>query len=206
MIDTIIFDIGQVLAHFRWKEYMQELGFSEETIDKLAKATVLSKWWVENDRGMAKEEYQAGMKADHPELAKEMELFFADTEQIVEPFDYSEKLVCELKKQGYRVYILSNYGEFLYHQACPKFTFRKHIDGELISFQVHQLKPNAEIYHTLFERFQIQPEHAVFLDDLAANIEGAKRVGLNGIQFQNLEQALDELKGYGVEIDGNLFR
>ena len=35
MIDTIVFDIGQVLVNFRWNEYIKELGIEGETAQKL---------------------------------------------------------------------------------------------------------------------------------------------------------------------------
>lgn len=200
MINTIIFDIGMVLARFRWREYIEELDFDHETSEKLARATVLSRWWKEIDLGAAKEVYEAGMKADHPELEEELEVFFANTERIVEPFEYSERLVRQLKEQGYRVYLLSNYGDFLFNQACPKFAFRNFVDGEVISYQLHVIKPDPRIYETLFEKYQIQPDCAVFIDDMEVNIEGAKQVGLHGILFHDFEQMCQELKEYGISV------
>ena len=41
MIDTIILDIGQVLVDFRWKEYLEECGYDEETKRRVSEATVL---------------------------------------------------------------------------------------------------------------------------------------------------------------------
>ena len=204
MINTIIFDIGNVLVHFRWKDYIKELGFDHETNEKLAKATVLSRWWTEIDLGAPREVYEAGMKTDHPELEQELEVFFSKTERIVEQFEYAEHLVKHLKKQGYRIYLLSNYGDFLYNQASPKFTFRDFVDGELISYQIHTIKPDRRIYETLFERYQIQPDNAVFIDDNEDNIEGAKQVGLHGILFHDFEQMSQELKQYGISVNTNI--
>ena len=201
MIDTIIFDIGNVLVRFRWKEYINELGFDQETNQKLAEATVGSRWWREIDLGASKDTYEAGMKADHPELEKELELFFSRTERIVEPFEYSKHLVKQLKEQGYRVYLLSNYGDFLYNQAAPQFTFRNYVDGELISYQIKAIKPDRKIYETLIEKFQIQPEHAIFIDDMKENIDGAKQVGLHGIVFQDYEQMCEALKEYAISVE-----
>jgi len=56
MIDTIVFDIGNVLAHFCWEDYLVDCGYSQEVIDKVSKATVLSPLWNELDRGARKEE------------------------------------------------------------------------------------------------------------------------------------------------------
>ena len=40
MITTVIFDIGNVLAGFAWKEYFLRFGYSEEIFQRLVKATV----------------------------------------------------------------------------------------------------------------------------------------------------------------------
>ncbi len=201
MVDTIIFDIGQVLVHFRWREYIKELGFDEVTSRNLEKATVLSSWWQKIDLGMAKEEYENGMKAAHPELSKELNIFFSNTKRIVEPYDYSEDLIRQLKEKGYRVYLLSNYGDFLYHESVDRFHFRNYVDGELISYQVQCIKPDHRIYQTLFEQYGIDPTKALFVDDMEANIVAAKELGLNGILFTSYERLLHEFAQYEIKLE-----
>ena len=53
----------------------------------------------------------------------------------------------------------------------------------------------------LFKKYNIKAEESVFLDDLAANIEGAKRVGMHGIVFTGIEEAKEALKALGVEFE-----
>ena len=51
MSKNIIFDSGNVLVSFRWKEYYREFNYSEDIVVRLEKATVLSPQWNEFDRG-----------------------------------------------------------------------------------------------------------------------------------------------------------
>ena len=51
MITTLIFDIGNVLAGFTWKEHFERFGYDEEMVERLAKATVKNQVWNEFDRG-----------------------------------------------------------------------------------------------------------------------------------------------------------
>lgn len=198
MIDTIVFDIGMVLANFRWQDYIRDLGFDEKVQKQMAEATVLSKWWPEVDRGLEKEEFEAAMIADHPELVEELLLFFEHIDAIIETYPYSDVLLKQLKSQGYKVYLLSNYGNYYFHQSLPKFTFRKYVDGEVISYQIGKIKPEPEMYETLLSRFHLKPKQVLFLDDNPTNIEPARNLGMNGIVFENLEQALGEMKKYNV--------
>lgn len=200
MIDTLVFDIGQVLVQFRWQEYIKELGFDEDIQKQVANATVLSKWWSEVDRGLEKLEFEAAMIADHPELAEELVLFFERIEAIIATYPYAEPLLKRLKEEGYKIYLLSNFGNFYFHQNLPKFTFRKYVDGELISYQIGSIKPEPMIYETLLSRFHLKPEQIAFLDDNPKNIEAARKIGMNGIVFDHLDQALKELKELGVKV------
>ena len=68
MITTLIFDIGNVLADFIWEEYYRSFGFTEENLDRLAKATVKDPMWNEYDRGvMTDEEVCRGLLTMTPE-------------------------------------------------------------------------------------------------------------------------------------------
>ena len=70
------------------------------------------------------------------------------------------------------------------------------MDGEIISFREHLLKPEREIYQLLCDRFDINPAEAVFLDDNIANVEAAREFGLNAIHFKDYEQGKAELEKY----------
>ena len=56
MIRTIISDIGNVLSGFTWYDFYKSKGYSEEMVERLAKATVKSDAWKEYDRGVLSEE------------------------------------------------------------------------------------------------------------------------------------------------------
>lgn len=206
MIKNIIFDIGQVLAEFRWRDYIDELTIKEEYKERLAKATVLSPYWNEVDRGaLSKEEIMNRCISIDPEIEKEIKLFFEDTSQLVEEFEYSEELVKNLKSQGYRIYILSNYGRENFSYVKDVFRFLKHVDGAVISYEEQHIKPEPQIYEALISRYGIVPEESVFLDDLAANLEGAEAFNFQTIQFHSLWQAKKELRSLGVMVEEREF-
>lgn len=201
MIRNIIFDIGQVLANFRWKEYIRDLGYNEDMNQRIAKATVLSPYWNEVDRGaISMEEIMEGCISLDKEIEKEIRHFFEDRREIVREYDYSEELVHTLKKNGYKVYLLSNYGEENFSYVKDVFRFLPLVDGGIISYEVKKIKPEPEIYQALIEKYQINPNESVFLDDLEKNLEAAKIFGFHTILFQTLDGAMSELRELGVNI------
>lgn len=201
MINTIIFDIGQVLANFRWREFLVERGYDEVTIDKIAKATVLSPLWKEEDRSAIEHEQIiwdcCGLD---PSVAEEIVDFFDHQRELVREYPYSKKLIEDLKANGYKVYLLSNYGDRSFQNAKRDFEFIKLVDGYVISYEVKHVKPEPEIYEALLDNYNIVPEEAVFLDDLAENLEAAEKFGLHTILFTNLEDALEQMRKLGIRI------
>ena len=56
------------------------------------------------------------------------------------------------------------------------------------------LQADREIYEYLLKKYELIPEECVFLDDRPENVEGAKAVGMSGIQFVDYEQANSKLQ------------
>ena len=67
-------------------------------------------------------------------------------------------------------------------------------DTLTISAEVGVAKPEAKIYHLALEQAQVQPEAAVFVDDVLANIEACEALGMKGILFKDPQEAMDQLK------------
>jgi len=201
MIKTIILDIGNVLAQFRWEEFLREYGFEEEVIRKIANATVRSDRWKEWDRGVQAEEdlIDQCLKAE-PGMEKEIMTLFNHSEQLVREYDYSADFVKRLKKNGYQVYLLSNYSRKHFLLDQHNFLFMNDVDGGIISYQVQSIKPEPQIYEALINKYHINPSEAVFLDDLQANLEGAKPFGFHTILVKNYEQIVEDLIKLGVQI------
>ena len=150
---------------------------------------------------MSDEEILALMTSNAPEYQKEIHLFWENVGTAIHQFPYTREWIKSMKKHGYHVYILSNYGSWTYQ--CTRedaLNFLEDVDGALFSYEVKLIKPDPEIYQTLFERFHLVSEECVFLDDLEANIEGAKNAGMHGIVFKGQEDAVKQLKeAYHVE-------
>jgi len=67
-------------------------------------------------------------------------------------------------------------------------------DHIVISAEVKLAKPDPAIYLEVLKRLAVEPNQAVFIDDLRENIETANRLGMHGILFQNTEQAIADVE------------
>lgn len=201
MIKIIVFDIGNVLAPFAWEDCLREHGFSDEMVVRIGKATVNHPLWKEMDRrATLDEELIEGFIANDTEIATYIREFLLFSETAVKEFDYSAGLISRLKENGYKVYLLSNYGGRNYQYAKENFSFIRLADGAVISYEVGSVKPEPEIFEALIRKYNLEPQEAVFLDDLETNIKAAAAHGFHTILFKNLNQALEDLRNLSIRI------
>lgn len=200
MIRNIIFDIGNVLAAWRWREYYESLDYSPEITERLARATVLSPLWEEFDRGEMDEEVLLGKFIENdPELAEEIRGVRDNIHDMLGRYDYAIPWLEDLKSKGYRVYYLSNFSRLAHERCLHALDFLPLMDGGILSYQEKLIKPDPAIYRLLLERYGLRAGECVFLDDTPKNIEGAIRQGIAGILFRDQAQAIGELRAMGVE-------
>lgn len=199
MIRNIIFDIGNVLADFRWREFLRDKGFDEAMTDRIARASVLSPCWNEFDRGeWNREKLMAEFIKYDPEIQRELHLAYDNVKGIVTPREYAIPWIKELKAKGYGVYYLSNFSYQAYEECQDALGFLPYTDGGILSFQDKVIKPDREIYELLLTRYGLKAEESVFLDDTPKNVEAARKYGFYGICFRTKEQAEEELRKLGV--------
>ena len=194
MIKTVIFDIGNVLTDFSWREMYVEKGISGETFERVANATVQGPYWCELDRGvMSFDEVMEKFISLDLEMEAEIRRVLADTHGIVTGRCYAVPWVIELKRRGLKVYVLSNFSEKIWKDCREALEFYEYTDGGIISYKEYLIKPNAEIYSLLLKRYGLNADECVFIDDLKENIEAAKALGIHGIVFETYEQAVRDL-------------
>lgn len=195
MIKNIVFDFGGVLVEYNFLDYFSKiLGSREKGL-----------WFMHNI--LTDENNDKLDKSDKPfaEYMREWKQKWPDYTVALDAFDkhYTDiftgevpgmkDLMKALKSKGYRLLGLSNWSTKVL-DVMDKFPeIFSLLDGYLVSYKVHLLKPHKEIYEAFCNKFNVKPEDCVFIDDKAANIEGAKSVGMTGIVFKDTEQLKAEL-------------
>ncbi|MCM1064723.1 MAG: HAD family phosphatase [Eubacterium sp.] len=194
MIRNVVFDIGNVLTDFRWRDFLRDKGFDEMMIHRIAKASVESPVWNELDRGeWDMERLMAEFVKLDPKIEAQLHIAYDNVNGIVTKRDYAIPWIKDLKARNYHVYYLSNFSEKAYEDCRDALDFIPYTDGGILSYQDKVIKPDEKIYRLLLSRFGLKAKECVFLDDTPRNVEAARKLGFYGICFQTREQAEAEL-------------
>lgn len=202
MIDTVVFDLGNVLVDFCWEKAFHEvLGLEGEKFERVANATTRCDDWNLHDKGtVSDDEMLRKFISNDPGVEAEIRTLYDDLSILIEKRDYANDWIERLHRAGYKVFILSNFARKSYRQCVTlgKMDFVNMADGAVISYEEQQIKPEHDIYHTLLNRYSITAENAVFIDDRTDNVESAVQCGMNGIVFKTKEQVISDLADLGV--------
>lgn len=92
------------------------------------------------------------------------------------------------------MYYLSNYNRKGFEKAYASYRFFRHMDGGVVSWQEKLVKPGAEIYRCLLDRYHLKAEETLFLDDTLPNIETAENLGFKTVHVTGREALFEGLK------------
>lgn len=197
MIKNVIFDLGRVIINFDPDAYIRSFNFNnKETEEQLMKTIFLNDYWNEFDRGsLTLEEGIELMVLKAPNIENEIrQVLNKDWSSILTLKEESAGFLKDLKKEGFNIYILSNFSEWGFKFIRNKYDFFDYTDGMVISYEVKMIKPEPEIYETILKKYGLVPEETVFIDDMKENINAAKEFGIKTILFTSLDDAKREFE------------
>ena len=196
-IKNLIFDVGNVLFEYRWFQMLLDYGLSEEEAKAVAPLVFENELWKEFDLGNWKyEEIVDAYCRQLPQYEGLLRWFFGNLDQMhVARNDVWEK-VHILKEKGYRIYLLSNYSKEFFDVHTKGASFLEDLDGGVISYQVHLMKPDAAIYECLLDKYKLKAEESVFFDDRPENTEMAEKLGIKSYTITSKEYLLKALEEF----------
>jgi len=199
---TIVFDFGNVIGYFDHRRAARKLAAFSETPEDAIHRHLLD--------AAIEHEYESGCLTSAQFLLRLREacrstahdehlgLAYAD---IFTPNEAVCALVPKLKGR-YRLLLGSNTTEL--HAR----TFRRefadtlaHFDHLVLSYDIGVRKPAAGFFEHCQQHAQARPDECVFIDDILANVEGARACGWHGIVYRDAPQLHKDLAGLGIHVD-----
>ena len=200
-IKNIVFDYGGVLVDWN-PRYLYDRYFGDEQKSQWFLDNIcLYSWNIQMDGGKPFAEGVAELQAKYPEWTEAIAIYHSRwIEMMAGQLEDTVAILRRLKAAGYKIYGLTNWSAETFPLIRDTYSVFSEFDGMVVSGEEHLLKPDAVIYRTLLERYQLNAAESLFIDDNADNVKGAQAVGMESVRFvsaEALEHDLREL--YGLE-------
>lgn len=198
MVKNIVFDMGNVLVHYDPQLVLNRFCDTEEEKTVIYRELFRGEDWVKTDLGLITDEelFELVKKRVPGEMHGKLKECVEHWDVCLSPVDGAKAFLEKVRKKGYHTYVISN-ASYRFHDYFPVFYNVEEFEGIVVSADLHIIKPDARIYRYLLDTYHLNPEECLFLDDVEANVEGAKAVGMQSLRFHNnydeIDHYLDEM-------------
>lgn len=192
-IKAIIFDLGGVVMHGGFRPFINR--YCAECLTKEGKKKIVE---LERELNMG------NISADqfYDDLQELFDVHLTDKEIhdfIVDSMTKDEQLIEMIPKlKSKKVALFSNTlgkitADVLSRQ---KLNVDQMFDEVFMSGDIHLVKPDENAYHYVLDTLKVEPHETLMVDDRANNIQGAKKIGMQGIVYKNANQFKRALSRY----------
>jgi len=194
-IDSVIFDLGGVV--FRWNPDSIISNFSsDEGVRSLVKREVFQHPdWLDMDKGVLQENEAIQRFHQRTELSlSQVSALMRAAKESLQPIPETVELLEELAARDIPLYCLSNMPAATSDYLRARHAFWRVFRGCVISGEINLVKPDPAIFAHIVERFSLEPERSIFIDDIRPNIESAARLGFKTVLFTDAAHCRSRLK------------
>lgn len=195
----IILDMGNVLLEWNKDKILQGVSELKKDYLILDKTIFQSGLWERLDLGaMTREELVLKVVSMIGRTyQKKVEEVIWNWPSYIDIYTEVFPVLLELKKKGHRIFVLSNTSKVFYdlldEQLSP---LKELLDGFVLSCDIKAIKPDLAMFKEILDKYQLNPTHCVFLDDIEDNTSAAEKLGIKAYQVKKRSDVVDILKSY----------
>ena len=203
-IRAVVFDFGGVLFDWNPQHLYQQLIPDAQQREQFLTQVCSSEWNIQQDAGRSLHEGTEALVAQYPQHEDLIRAFYARwSEMLRGALDDGVALLRDLHAREVPVFGLTNWSDETFPYALANYDFL-HLFRDIEKC----IKPDAIIYQIALQRYRqhlpdLQPQQLVFIDDLARNVEAARRLGWHAIHHVDCQQTIRELQALGVPVQGH---
>ena len=198
MHKAVIFDLGRVLVNFDFKRGYQALEglcpyAAAEIPKRLSRSDLVQRFetgLVEPRDFVAQMSAALDLEIEYDHFCRIWNSIFTDT---IVPEEMLEGLAAR-----YRLLLLSNTNAIHFEGIRQTHPMLRHFHHLVLSYEVKAMKPRPEIFQAAIALAGCRPEECFYTDDIADYVAGARKLGIDAVQFESLEQLQGELAVRGI--------
>ncbi len=197
-ISALIFDLGGVLIDWNPAYLYSKIFSREEDMNYFLENICTMEWNEEQDAGRSINDGVAILIDKYPQYKYEIEAYYNRwTEMLGGCFDENVELLYRLKKIDHiQLYALTNWSAETFTIARNKYPFLGLFEGIVVSGFEKTKKPDKKIFDVLLDRYNLNPESSLFIDDNSRNIESASSLGIHTIHYSPSVDLVRKIEQY----------
>ena len=194
-----LFDLGGVFFDWDPDHFYKNVFENIEEREFFLAEVCNDQWNVQQDAGRSIAEAELELIPKFPHYEKEIKMYYKNHRKMIRGvFEESLDILKKLKDKNYDCYVLSNWSAETFAGMIDDYTFLKLFDGLLISGEDKLIKPDHAIYQLARDRFNLNPEETVFIDDKLENIQAAQEMNFKTIHLTDPNIIKTEIKKFLV--------
>ena len=194
-----LFDLGGVFFDWDPNHFFRDIFDSEEERKYFLTEVCNDEWNIQQDAGRTIKEAESILIPKFPHYEKEIKMYYKNHRKMIRGvFEESVNILKKLKDKNYDCYVLSNWSAETFEGMTDDYPFLKLFDGLLISGEDKLIKPDHAIYQLARDRFNLNPEETVFIDDKLENIQAAQEMNFKTIHLTDPNIIKTEIKKFLV--------
>lgn len=200
MVRTVIFDLGKVLVPFDFQRgYARMSALCGLPAAEIGTRLAASGLAIEFESGRLEPEDFASRVCALLGVELGYEDFCEIWYSVFLPETLIPESMVERIREQRRTVLLSNTNHIHFSMLQKNYPILRHFDAYCLSHEVRAMKPDPKIYRHAIELAGCEPQECFFTDDVADYVEGARKMGIDAVQFQSAGQIASELRARGIE-------
>lgn len=194
---NIIFDLGAVM--FEWNPKKISENFTDDIglQNKIQTELYYHQDWIDFDNAIINETVATRRASERLEIsAIDAERLFKQTKDSLLLISQTHDVLMQVKSKKLNAYCLSNISPELFQYVYERYDLFDLFDGIVTSGAEYTGKPGKRIFEILLDRYQLNAEECLFIDDSAANTATAKELGITTVTFKGSDECYEEIYTY----------
>ena len=197
-IKNIIFDLGGVLIDwnpdYMYKKIIPDLEYRTWFLNTICTLD----WNEKQDGGRTIEEATNELIIQYPDQKQNILAYYERWEEMLNGSIPGTVDIFKILKENkdLKIFALTNWSAETFPRALEIFDFLHWFDGRIVSGEENTRKPHKDIYELIVNRFSLNKDETIFIDDNLRNILAAEEFGIRSIHFKSpelLKSSLEEL-------------
>lgn len=201
-IANIIFDFGGVLVDWNPRHLYADEFQDHNEMEYFLSNVCTPEWNSRQDAGRPFSQGIQELEEQYPEYSNMIRKYFTEWHKMLkDEISPNINLLHQLKNSNkYKLFGLTNWSTETLPIARQRFSFFDLFAGIVISGEEKMVKPDSKIYHLLLERYSLDANHSLFIDDSIENVQTALQMGFHALHYHDGMSLEDEFERLGILI------